>query len=280
MSGTALEGLLRRDRQAVIAALVILTAMAWGIMVWLAGDMAMPQPAMSGMDMGGMDMGQMSMAMTPDVRPWAFTEFLLSFAMWAVMMAGMMLPSAAPTILLHARVARQAEEQQKPFAATGWFAAGYLLAWSTFSLLAAGLQIALHRAALLTPMLASSNDFIGGALLIAAGLYQWSHLKYHCLTHCRAPLQFIQQHGGFKARPMASLGLGLRHGLYCVGCCGVLMLLLFVGGVMNIIWIAGLSILALLEKVMSDGRNVSRLVGLALIIAGLVLIGQRLNPTA
>jgi predicted metal-binding membrane protein len=285
MSGTALEGILRRDRQAVIAALGILTVLAWGYLLWLTGEMAMPEPAMSGMDMSGMDMGgvdmsRMALAMTPDVRPRAFTEFLLSFAMWAVMMTGMMVPSATPTILLHARVARQAEAQQKPFAATGWFATGYLLAWSAFSLLAAGLQAALHQAALLTPMLASSSDLVGGGLLIAAGLYQWSQLKYHCLTHCRAPLQFIQQHGGFKARPAASLWLGFRHGLYCVGCCGALMLLLFVGGVMNIIWIAGLSIVVLLEKAMSDGRNVSRLVGLALIIAGLVLIGQRLDLVA
>ena len=278
MSGTALEGILRRDRQAVVVALAILTILAWGYLLWLSHNMTMPEP--SGMDMGGMDMSPMSMTVTPDTRPWAFTEFLLSFAMWAVMMAGMMMPSATPTILLHARIARQAEARHKPFAATGWFAAGYLLAWSVFSLLAAGLQAALHRAALLTPMLASSSGLLGGGLLIAAGLYQLSSLKYHCLTHCRAPLQFIQQHGGFKARPAAALALGFRHGLYCVGCCGALMLLLFVGGVMNILWIAALSILVLLEKVMSDGRNVSRLVGLALIIAGLVLIGQRLDLLA
>jgi predicted metal-binding membrane protein len=146
--------------------------------------------------------------------------------------------------------------------------------------LAAGLQAAMSRAALLTPLLASGNDFIGGGILIAAGLYQWSNLKNLCLTHCRAPLQFIQQHGGFRRSPFASLILGFHHGFYCVGCCGALMLLLFVGGVMNIVWIAGLSILVLLEKAMSDGRNVSRLVGSALIIAGLMLIGQRLHLLA
>jgi len=277
MTGTTLEAVFRRDRQAVIAALVILTALAWSYMLWHARGMAMSEP-MPGM--GGMDMGHMSMAMTPDMRPWALTDFFFSFAMWAVMMAGMMMPSAAPTILLHVRVARQAQAQQKPFAATGWFAAGYLLSWSVFSLLAAGLQSALSRAALLTPMLATTNDIIGGGILIAVGLYQWSNLKYRCLTHCRAPLQFIQQHGGFKGRPLPALDLGFRHGLYCIGCCGALMLLLFVGGVMSIIWIAGLSILVLLEKAMSDGRNVSRLVGLALVIGGLSLIYQTFDPSA
>jgi len=282
MTGTTLEAVFRRDRNAVIAALAILTALAWGYLLWLARDMAMPEAAsaMSGMDMSGMDMGGMSMPMTPEVRPWTITDFLFSFAMWAVMMAGMMMPSAAPTILLHARVARHAQAQHKPFAATGWFAAGYLLAWSVFSLLAAGLQAALSQAALLTPMLASSNGLVGGGILIAAGLYQWSSLKYRCLTHCRAPLQFIQRHGGFKGRPLPALDLGFRHGLYCVGCCGALMLLLFVGGVMNIVWIAGLSILVLLEKAMSDGRNVSRLVGLALIIGGISLICQTFYPSA
>src|SRR6186997_2343759 len=123
MTGTTLETVFRRDRQAVIAALVILTALAWGYVLWHARGMPTPQPsAMSGM-------GHMGMTITPDIRPWAFTDFLFSFAMWAVMMAGMMMPSAAPTILLHVRVARQAQAQQKPFAATGWFAAGYLLSW-------------------------------------------------------------------------------------------------------------------------------------------------------
>jgi predicted metal-binding membrane protein len=273
MTGTTLETVLRRDRQAVFAALVILTALAWGYILWLTPQMAMPAAEMPGMDMAGM-------AMAPEIRPWTVTEFLFSFLMWAVMMAGMMLPSAAPTILLYARVGRQAALQQKPFAPTGWFAGGYLLAWAVFSLLAAGLQGALGQAALLTPMQASANGLIGGGILIAAGVYQWSSLKFRCLTNCRTPLQFIQQHGGFKRRALPSLGLGFRHGTYCIGCCWALMLLLFVGGVMNIVWIAGLSILVLLEKAMSDGRNVSRVVGLALIIGGISLICENFSPPA
>ena len=160
----------------------------------------------------------------------------------------------------------------KPLAATGWFAGGYLLAWTGFSLLAALLQAGLIQAALLTPDLASANNTLGGAILIAAGVYQWSPLKYKCLANCRAPLFFIQRHGGFKRQALPSLGLGLRHGLYCIGCCGPLMLLLFVGGVMNIAWIAGLAAAVLLEKVLSDGRNVSRLIGGVLVLGGVVLI--------
>src|SRR5882672_2451189 len=151
MDGTKFESILRRDRQAVLAALLILTALAWGYVLWITRNMAIPAaaPAMPGMDV----------TMGPEFRPWSITDFLFSFLMWAVMMAGMMMPSAAPMILLYARVGRQAEVQQKPFAATGWFAGGYLLAWMVFSLLAAGLQDGLGRAALLTPMLASADDF-------------------------------------------------------------------------------------------------------------------------
>jgi len=264
---TTLESVLRRDRYAVLAALLLLTVLAWAYVLWLAKTLS--DPAMPGMDM---DMT----AMTPAIRHWAAPQLLFGFLMWAVMMAGMMLPTAAPVLLLYARVARQAEALAKPFAATGWFAGGYLLAWAGFSLLATLLQAALSRAALLTPDMASTNDMLGGAILIAAGLYQWTSLKERCLANCRSPLSFLQQHGGFKRRALPSLGLGLHHGLYCIGCCWALMLLLFAGGVMNIAWIAGLAILVLLEKVLSDGRNVSRMVGAGLIIGGLVLALQHL----
>jgi predicted metal-binding membrane protein len=270
MTGPQFDIALRRDRQAVLAALVILTALAWGALLWLTRDLATAHatPAISGM-----------MA-EPDIRPWTVKDFLCSFIMWTVMMAGMMIPTVTPVILVYVRLGRWGEDQRKLFSATIWFAGGYLLAWTLFALLATGLDYELARAALLTPMLASANDFIAGAILIVAGLYQWSSLKNLCLTHCRTPLRFIQRHGGFKKDAMPSLGLGLRHGCYCVGCCWALMLLLFVGGVMNMVWIAGLAILVLLEKVMSDGRSVSRLIGLALIIGGISLICQKLNLLA
>lgn len=262
MIDTALEAILRRDRHAVLIALLLLTALTWIYVLWLATHMAMPASAMPGMDRD---------IMAPQARPWAAPDLLFGFCMWAVMMAGMMLPSAAPVILLYARVGRQAETQARPFAATGWFAGGYLLAWTGFSLLAALLQALLTRATLLTPAMASANDVMGGLILIAAGLYQTTPLKDRCLANCRAPLSFIQRHGGFQRRALPSLGLGLRHGLYCIGCCWVLMLLLFVGGVMNLVWIASLAALVLLEKVMSDGRALSRAVGIGLFIGGLTL---------
>src|SRR5262249_16390677 len=156
----------------------------------------------------------------------------------AVMMVGMMTPSVAPLVLLYVRVGRQAERDRKPFAATGWFVTGYILAWTLFALIATAAQWALERAALLTPAMASANRLFGGVVLVAAGAYQWSQLKKACLAHCQSPFVFLQRHGGFRQDVMGSLSLGLRHGIYCVGCCWVLMTLLFVGGVMNLMWIA------------------------------------------
>ena len=265
MNDSPLEAVLRRDRDAVLVALVLLTALTWAYVLWLARHMAMP--SMPRMNMGGMKMD----AMAPQARPWAIPDLLFGFCMWAVMMAGMMLPSVAPTILLYARVGRQAAAQQQPFAATGWFAGGYLLAWTGFSFLATLLQALLTHAALLTSAMASTNNLMGGLILIAAGIYQATPLKDRCLASCRAPLSFIQQHGGFRRQALPSLGSGLRHGLYCIGCCWALMLLLFVGGVMNLAWIASLAALVLVEKLLSDGRALSRAVGIGLFIGGLTL---------
>ncbi len=171
------------------------------------------------------------------------------FMMWVVMMIGMMTPAAAPMVLLYARVGRQAAMQGKPFANSYWFFGGYLLAWVAFALVATLAQWAVQRASLLTPMMESASAIFGSALLIAAGLYQWSPLKDACLRQCQAPLQFIQRHGGFRRDAKGSLKLGIRHGAYCVGCCWALMALLFVGGVMNLLWIAVLTVFILLESV-------------------------------
>jgi predicted metal-binding membrane protein len=194
------------------------------------------------------------------------------FAMWAVMMVGMMTPSAAPMILLYARVGRQAAAQQKPLAATGWFAGGYLLAWTAFSIVATLGQWGLERAAMLTPMMTGASGVFGGIVLIAAGLYQWTPWKDACLRHCRAPLHFIQQHGGFKRDAWGSLAVGFHHGLYCIGCCWALMALLFVGGVMNLLWIAAIMVFVLAEKVVPGGRLLTRLAGAGFVAAGAWLL--------
>jgi len=247
-----LEALLRRDRLIVAAALAAITALSWAYLLWLAGAM-------------GMDAG---MAMAPALRPWDLTRFEYMFVMWAVMMVGMMTPSAAPMILLYARVGRQARERGKPLAATAWFAAGYLLAWTAFSLAATLGQWALERALLLSPMMASTSATFGGLLLIAAGIYQWTPAKNACLRRCQSPLQFIQAHGGFRRDAPGSLAVGFHHGLYCVGCCWALMALLFVGGVMNLLWIAAIAIFVLVEKLIPPARWLPRAAGAALTAAG------------
>src|SRR5271154_5487960 len=156
MSGGSLEAVLRRDRVIVIAALAIVTALAWADLVWLANDMWM-----GGMDMTGFRMIPAGRGwMMPASEPWKPIEFGYMFAMWAVMMIGMMAPSVAPMILVYARVGRQALMDSKPFAATEWFAGGYLLAWTGFSLAATSAQWALERATLLTPMMVSASNIL------------------------------------------------------------------------------------------------------------------------
>jgi predicted metal-binding membrane protein len=265
---STLETVLRRDRAVVIAALALITALAWTDIVWLADDMTM-----GGMDMTGFRMIPAGQAlMMPASAPWQPLEFAYVFAMWAVMMIGMMTPSVAPMILVYARVGRQAVASGRPFAASGWFAGGYLIAWFGFSLVATSAQWALERAALLTPMMESASGLLGGIVLIATGVYQWTPLKEACLSYCQAPLTFIMRHGGFRSDPSGALTLGLRHGLYCIGCCWGLMLLLFVGGVMNVLWIAALASLVLLEKVVPSGKFIPRIAGCIFIAAGAWLL--------
>ncbi|MEO6185730.1 MAG: DUF2182 domain-containing protein, partial [Steroidobacteraceae bacterium] len=158
------------------------------------------------------------------------------------------------------------------FASASWLFAGYLLAWAAFSLFATLLHWWLESSALMAPTMQAANTHLAGAVLCAAGLYQWLPIKNRCLTQCRAPLQFIQQHGGFQAHAGGSLRLGLLHGSYCVGCCWLLMLLLFVGGVMNLLWIAGLMVLVLIEKLAPQAQSIVRAVGLAAVAGGVWLL--------
>jgi predicted metal-binding membrane protein len=272
MTDAPLELVLRRDRAVVLAALGVLAALAWAYVVWLAAAMDgdhMAMTDMSGMGMSGMDMAEMA---GPSLRAWGAPEFAFMFVMWAVMMVGMMLPSAAPMVLIYARVARQAHARNKPFAGTAWFAGGYLLAWIIFALLATVVQWSLEHALLLTPEMESASTTVGGAILIAVGLYQWTPLKDTCLSQCQSPLLFIQRHGGFRPEPGAALRLGMNHGLYCIGCCWALMALLFVGGVMNVLWVAGIAIFVLVEKFTPAGRWIARITGAAFVAAGAWLL--------
>jgi len=266
MTDGTLETVLRRDRLIVAGALGAIVLLAWAYVLWLAADMEM-----GGMDMTGVRMVPAGL-MLPAAAPWSAVEFALVFAMWAVMMVGMMAPSAAPMILIYARLGRQGRSAGKPLAATGWFAAGYFLAWIGFSLATTLVQWVLQREALLDPRMASASNMLGAIVLIAAGIYQWTPLKEVCLTHCQTPIGFLMRHGGFRGDVRGCLRLGLSHGAYCVGCCWVLMALLFVVGVMNLLWIALLALLVLLEKLTPWGRRIARAAGLACVVAGIWMV--------
>jgi len=265
----ALASALRRERSVALAALLLIAALAWAWVLREAARMAaMDMPAMSGARMSHMQM------MSPAFAPWSATLALYLFAMWLVMMIGMMTPSAAPLVLIYIGVARQAATRGHRFAAAAWFFGGYLAAWAAFSLLATLAQWLLESLSMMTPAMQAANARLGATVLIAAGAYQWLPLKDACLSNCRAPLSFIQQHGGFQASAGGSLRLGFQHGLYCVGCCWLLMLLLFVGGVMNLLWIAGLAGFVMIEKLAPGARWITRGAGLAAIAAGLWMLRQ------
>lgn len=204
---------------------------------------------MGGMDMSGMDMsGMQSTGGGGPAGPITISDALLIAAMWLVMMVGMMTPSAAPMILIFAKIARRAIASHRPFASTSWFGGGYLLVWSLFAVLAAGAQMVLARTGIVAPNMVIASRVIGGTVLVLAGLYQLSSLKRLCLVQCQAPFAFIAGHGGFPSDRLGALCMGVKHGSYCVGCCWALMALLFVAGVMNLLWVAALTIVVLVEK--------------------------------
>jgi predicted metal-binding membrane protein len=268
MSDSTLVAVLRRDRLIVVSALGVIIALAWAYVLWLAADMDMGGMNMSGFRMVPAGMGMMA----PAAAPWSAVEFAFVFVMWAVMMVAMMAPSAASMLLLYARVGREGKISDKPFAATGWFAAGYLLAWVSFSLAATLVQWVLEREALLDARMANANVWLGAVVLIAAGVYQWTPIKNACLAQCQTPFRFLMSHGGFRSDVRGCLHLGFLHGSYCVGCCWVLMALLFVVGVMNVLWIALLALLVLLEKLTPWGRWIARGAGAVCIVAGVWMV--------
>ncbi len=191
-------------------------------------------------------------------------SWLLISAMWFTMMVAMMVPSAAPTIMLYAQVHRHSVKSGAP--PTGAFLAGYLVCWLGFSLLAAMLQLAVASAM----SMSIENRAAASALLIAAGVYQLSPLKDACLGRCRSPAQFLSRH--YRPELSGAFRLGLLHGAYCVGCCWLLMALLFVGGVMNLLWIAALTLFVAAEKLLPGGHWLARIAGVALIVWGVIRI--------
>ncbi len=244
----AVVALLRRDRRLVLAGLVGLSALAWLYLAWDAASMAAMAPADAGRALAPGHVG-------------------LVFAMWAVMMVGMMAPSAGPAVLLYASLARRTRERGGPFPGVWVFALGYLAAWTGFAALATGLQAALEGAALLSPMAVAEGRPLAGLLLLSAGVWQWSPVKDACLRRCRAPLQFFLAR--WRAGARGALVMGLEHGLSCLGCCWALMLLLFVGGVMDLLWVALIAGFVLVEKLAPFGPATGRIAGAFLAVLGL-----------
>ncbi|MGE3650219.1 MAG: DUF2182 domain-containing protein [Reyranellaceae bacterium] len=241
-----------RQRIVVLAALGGLVALSWLYLADEAATMAAMDP---GMDMPAKD---------------GF-ELLLLLVMWCVMMVGMMLPSAAPMILTFATINRNRRTRGQSYTPTALFTSGYLLAWTGFSIVATLAQAGLERASLLAPMaMKTTSPVLGGLLFIAAGVYQFTPLKQACLAHCRSPFAFIVNH--WRDGPGGAVRMGFSHGLYCLGCCWILMALLFVGGVMNLVWVAVLTALVLVEKLFPVGPWLARIGGLLLIGYGVRLL--------
>ena len=258
---SSVDVLIQRDRLWVALGLVTAIGVAWIYLLREAAAMnAMAAEARTHAAMG---MGAMTM------RTWGGSDWFALFVMWAVMMVGMMLPSAAPVILLVLGAYRLRHETYARAAAFA-FVFGYLLMWTAFSAIAAVGQFVLHRTAVLSAEMRLYSAPVAGVILVIAGVYQWLPLKNRCLVHCQTPLAFLTQH--WRQGIAGGLSMGVRHGAYCVGCCWLAMTVLFVVGVMNIAWIAVLAALVLLEKLAPGGRIAGRVAGAAAAGWGLYLV--------
>jgi predicted metal-binding membrane protein len=261
MTGTsALEQALRHDRLIVAIGIAGVVALSWSYLI--AG--------------AGIDMSMADMPMDP--MPWSAAQASLMFAMWWVMMIAMMVPSAAPMVLLFTAIRRRQASADSPFASTWLFLVGYLAIWAGFSLVAVAVQWGLDQAGLLSGMMASSSTMLAGIILLAAGLYQLTPIKRACLRYCQSPVFFLSRY--WQPGAMGALRMGLRHGSYCVGCCWFLMGLLFVSGVMNLVWIAAVAIYVGFEKLLPRSPWVSRAAGVGLIVSGGVVLARSLIATA
>ena len=249
-----LEALLRRDRVIVAVTLAALIVASWFYLLHLASampGMAMPDmPTMPGMAM-------------PAMHTWSWVEIGALVIMWGVMMIAMMTPAAAPMILMFSTIHRRRTAEGRPAVPTAIFILGYLVVWTIYRVVAALAQAGLHAAALLSPAMTASSPLFAGGLLVAAGVFQWTPLKRACLAACRSPVSFLMT--SWREGRGGAFVMGLRHGLYCLGCCWALMALLFVAGVMNILWVASIALAVLVEKVMPRGDLVGRLTGAVLV---------------
>ncbi len=241
-----------RDRFFIWGSVALITALAWSYLVHLDRQMSASM---------AYDVEMAAMGMTTDRGA---IDLAYTFAMWTVMMVGMMAGSALPVLLLFA-AAQRGRGGHAPIT-IAIFGSGYLAVWVAFSALAALTQEALHRAAVLSPMMAASSPRVAGAILVAAGIYQLTPFKGACLTHCRTPLGFLMSH--WRDGSIGAFQMGSRHGLYCLGCCWALMVVLFAVGVMNLLWVAALTALVLVEKAVPFGGWIARVAGVAIVVFG------------
>jgi len=249
--------LLVRDRILILAGMAGITAAGWAYLFY---------------DADANHCARMAEMALPHMGGWSWVEFSLMFAMWSIMMVAMMVPSVAPMVLLFASVNRRRNARQRPYTPTAVFLGGYLAVWTAFSLLATAAQWGLQRVALLSAAMAATSAILGGAILLAAGIFQWTPWKNACLTHCRTPMHFLMTE--WREGKAGAFLMGWRHGLFCTGCCWALMLLLFVAGVMNLAWVAVLSALVLAEKVLPKAKFVIRSIGVALASVGIWMLAS------
>lgn len=257
MASNSLEYLLKKDRLIIIGGLFFITVLSWLYIIYLYNQMVY-------MDMNALFF---AMPMTPE---WTAVDFILLFFMWLVMMIAMMTPSVAPFILIFAMVNRQRRQQERPFVNTVYLLTGYFLMWAAFSLAATFFQWLLQQVALLNPEMKTTSKILGGVILIATGLFQFTPLKQSCLKYCRAPLDFVQQH--WKEGKLGALRMGIENGLYCVGCCWMLMVLLFVAGIMNLLWIAIIALFVLVEKISPRIKWIPYVAGFVCIVYGVLFL--------
>jgi predicted metal-binding membrane protein len=267
------EGILRRDRWIVIVGLTAMTLLSWAYVVAGAGT-GMSVWAMTSASLFPHRLSAMSIDAATQALAWTPGYWALMLLMWWIMMIAMMTPSAAPMILLFVRATRHAQAQarlQPGAAPTVAFAGGYLLAWLGFSVAATVLMWTLERAALTSTItMSSASPWLSAAILVLAGLYQFSPWKGACLQGCRQPADFIARH--WKPGAFGALRMGLEHGFVCIGCCWVLMALLFVGGIMNVLWIGILALFVILEKIVPQGPRLAWIGGLFLLAWGAVTL--------
>jgi len=256
-----LEAVIRRDRALTAAALVALAGMAWVWVVRMAAPMGSGAASVAMPGMPGVESG------TAPGLPWLA-------GMWAVMMVAMMLPSATPTILMFGNVTRRRRLEGRPAVPVAVFTLGYLAVWVFYAIVAGAGQWQLHHLALLSSSMDAASPVLAGGLLIAAGVYQWLPLKGACLSHCRSPLHFFSTE--WREGVGGALAMGMHHGTYCVGCCWLLMALLFVAGVMNLVWVAIIAAFVLVEKLVPRGDWLVRLGGVALVVWGAWVLTDRL----